>query len=99
MNLPDYEKLSRLRLTNYLTIIKMLLKTDQRPETYQECRKKVFQVQALIKYLNLKGHETLLEALRDNKPFTHEDDDKKDAEKEAEKKKKEAEKEKQDEDE
>lgn len=65
MDLGDYKKLTKIRARNYVNILRMLSKVDTSDATYQEIKKKLYQIQSLTKYLDL-DYDTLYERLHKN---------------------------------
>ena len=78
MNLTDYKKLTKIRIRNYVSLIMMLSKIDSSQETYNEIKTKLYQIQALTKYLDI-DYTKLYERLHENKPI-HDVNDKDDSE-------------------
>ena len=68
MQLDDYKKLTKIRLKNYIFILRMITEIDKSAETYEEVKLKLYQVKPLSEYLSLKC-EVLYRTLRANKPI------------------------------
>jgi len=63
MGFEDYKKLTKIRIRNYVTILRMLTKVDV--NLYQEIKTKLYQIQTLCSYLDL-GFEKIFERLHEN---------------------------------
>jgi hypothetical protein len=51
MVLGDYKELTKLRLKNYLVIMRMLTRVD--PSLYNQVKTKIYQVKALAEFLSV----------------------------------------------
>ena len=68
MMFEDFKKLTRIRIRNYIYILRTLTKVDSSDETYLEIRKRLYQIRALAKYLdlfNIPEYEKLYKRLDD----------------------------------
>eukprot|EP00347_Sterkiella_histriomuscorum_P008832 403343569 len=65
MCLSDYKAYTSIRVRNYISLLRMLSKIDSSDETYQQIKKRLYQVKRLVGYLGL-DFEKMYERLHKN---------------------------------
>ena len=53
MGMEDYRRLSRIRIRNYVNILRMVTRVDTTKETYDEVKMKLYQIKKLTSYLSM----------------------------------------------
>ncbi len=69
MCLEDYKSLTKIRVRNYVSILRMITKMDSTQETYNDVKKKLFQIKRLTQYLDLKYHEIYERLIKDEQIY------------------------------
>lgn len=57
MCLEDYKMLTKIRVRNYVSILRNITKIDTTSDVYNEVKKKLYQLKRLVKYLDLEFDE------------------------------------------